>query len=677
MAFSDAIQVDCVPPPPPHRFSAVSDSASAPSSYAIRRKNVPPTSQAQPVIAISKTSLDSVHGDLANNHKDNSSTQSRASISSFAMLSGDSTDAEIAEPEAHVGSDTPASTAPDGSVKAHSESNDPERQFSFTAEDLIEQAKVTSELKAKEEEDLKKFGPKKYKIEEPEFEMPQYFHAPYKPLPVKVERPEGQERQSTYSDSQGFSNGSVPATHSALALSLGADLPAPQRNPSPLSVNHLAPSPTPSPAPHARSTAQSRKSPESRYSYVDLLHNIPYAQQHARTYDLTQDALRELVGEDASLLDTQKTVDMYLANVKKTPDAIAQYEFGVFLVNSAKAFVRSEDASKKEYAETVMIKEARAIFQRLSDRSYPFAQYMLADGYYTGFFNKGKRDPEKALPLLVAASKHGHAEAGFRVGVMYEFGSGCRKDLAKAEQFYRASASKYHPGASARLGEACIYGQLGLGRRDREGLKWLKRGCESADEQYNSAPFILAQLHETGYGADCFKDEAYALELYTQAAELGHARACQKMGEVYEHGLLGCPRDPPLSVHFYTGAAVANIPEAMMNLCAWYMMGAPPALEKDENEAYEWAKRAAEYGLLKAEYAVGYFTEMGIGCRRDVLEANVWYVKAAEKGDERAKQRLTRIRAAASGESPKALMAAEKNKVKKRGSKDDKDCIVM
>lgn len=54
-------------------------------------------------------------------------------------------------------------------------------------------------------------------------------------------------------------------------------------------------------------------------------------------------------------------------------------------------------------------------------------------------------------------------------------------------------------------------------------------------------------------------------------------------------------------------------------------------------------------GLPKAEYAVGYFTEMGIGCRRDPLEANVWYVKAADHGDERAKHRIAAIRAAASG----------------------------
>jgi len=48
---------------------------------------------------------------------------------------------------------------------------------------------------------------------------------------------------------------------------------------------------------------------------------------------------------------------------------------------------------------------------------------------------------------------------------------------------------------------------------------------------------------------------------------------------------------------------------------------------------------------------VGYFTEMGIGCRRDPLEANVWYVKAAAAGDERAKHRIAAINAAASGKN--------------------------
>lgn len=72
-------------------------------------------------------------------------------------------------------------------------------------------------------------------------------------------------------------------------------------------------------------------------------------------------------------------------------------------------------------------------------------------------------------------------------------------------------------------------------------------------------------------------------------------------------------------------------------------------------------------GLPKAEYAVGYFTEMGIGCRRDPLEANVWYVKAADQGDERAKTRIAAIRAAASGGTVDISPQQKKRGKKKNG----------
>lgn len=66
---------------------------------------------------------------------------------------------------------------------------------------------------------------------------------------------------------------------------------------------------------------------------------------------------------------------------------------------------------------------------------------------------------------------------------------------------------------------------------------------------------------------------------------------------------------------------------------------------------------------------------MGIGCRRDPLEANVWYVKAADHGDKRAKDRLALIQAAAVGES------TDKKKKKKlegkRKSQEEKDCLIM
>lgn len=473
---------------------------------------------------------------------------------------------------------------------------------------------------------------------------------------------------------------------------------------------------------HARTpSSHARRTPDNRpSSYAELL-NVPYPQQAPPPITFDNSNLRGAVGSNASLLSSQKTLEMYRQNVKKTNDLSIQYSFAVFLISAAQEMGLTFDEPPKQQKASPakgdrdspysapaasspqeLLREARTILQKLSNSGYPFAQYYLADGYASGLFSKGKEDYNSAFPLFVLAAKHGHAESAYRTGLCYEFGWGCRKDAAKAVQFLRSAASKRHPGAMTRLGKACLSGDLGE-KRYREGIKWLKLATETADTIYNGAPYHLGCLYETGYGDDIFQDESYTAELFTQAADLGHPEANYRMGDAYEHGKLNCPRDPALSVHFYTGAAERGHAAAMMGLCAWYMVGADPILEKDEEEAYEWACRSAELGkslnslkvgkeqlanvrqsgYVKAQYAVGYFTEMGIGCRRDILEANKWYVQAAEGGDDRAKQRLAAIKAAISGGSPMEVGPPRNGhqKVKKgqgeKGEKDEKECIVM
>jgi len=429
-----------------------------------------------------------------------------------------------------------------------------------------------------------------------------------------------------------------------------------------------------------RPSSHNSRSPDSRpLSYVDLL-NVPYPQPAPSGIEnLVNTGLRNVVGDNASLLSTRKTLDMYRMNVKKTTDPAIQYEFAIFMISAAQEEGLEQDRTSQSGSsqqsaphpagsvappiKSDLLKEAKQILQKLCDRSYPFAQYYLADGYASGLFNKGKPDLDRSFPLFLAASKHGHAEAMYRTALCYEYGWGCSINAAKAVQFYQHAASKNHPGAMLRLGRACLTGEMGLVKRYREGIRWLKRGSESADLQYNQAPYDLACLHEEGYGPDVFKDESYAAQLYTKAADLGHKDAAFRLGEAYEYGQLNCPKDPSLSVHFYTGAAEEGHPQAQMALCAWYMVGVEGVLEKDEGEAYEWARKAAEQNLPKAQYTLAYFTEMGIGCRRDPLEANVWYVRASDLGEERAKHRLSAIRAASSGIDP--ITAAQPKKGKK------------
>ncbi|KAL4786614.1 hypothetical protein BJX76DRAFT_365393 [Aspergillus varians] len=483
---------------------------------------------------------------------------------------------------------------------------------------------------------------------------------------------------------------SQPAVRSTPALGSAENQPGtnthltagrPQRPRSTYSFASDNGSPQASPFIKPRTSSRNSSSPDVRpVSFVDLL-SAPYPQPGPVPVQLGNARLRSSVGNNASLLSHKQTFDMYLANVKKAGDPAIQYEFAVFMVNAmlelpddelegGKPSISTEKGKhSNDISRSNLLKEAKSIFQGLASRSYPFAQYYLADGYASGLFSKGKEDYDRAFPLFVAASKHGHVEACYRTALCYEFGWGTRVEASRAQQFYRQAASKNHPGALLRMAKACLAGDMGLGTRYREGLNWLKRATESSDAQYNSAPYELGLLHESGYGDDVFADPSYAAQLFTKSADLGHVEACYRLGDAYEHGKLNCPKDPALSIHFYTNAAQGGHPLAMMALCAWYLVGAEPVLEKDEDEAYEWAKRAAELGPAKAQYAVGYFTEMGIGCRRDPLQANVWYVKAADQGDSRAMHRLAAIRAAADGVSPAQAAANANGKKNKNEGK--------
>lgn len=192
------------------------------------------------------------------------------------------------------------------------------------------------------------------------------------------------------------------------------------------------------------------------------------------------------------------------------------------------------------------------------------------------------------------------------------------------------------------------------------------------------------------------QDEEYAAELLARAAELHYAPSAYKLGECYEYGKMGCPQDSALSIHYYSSSPLSSLPyspllllsqkaneksarqtdiaaqqqhrEACFALTAWYLVGSPGVLPQSDTEAYLWARKAADLELAKAEYAVGYFTEVrfsfdfveveifgltmaprsrfshslqsGIGTHKDAREALDWFRKAAGHGDKRAMDRL-------------------------------------
>ena len=115
----------------------------------------------------------------------------------------------------------------------------------------------------------------------------------------------------------------------------------------------------------------------------------------------------------------------------------------------------------------------------------------------------------------------------------------------------RKAAASLHPGAMYRLGTAELNGNLGLNRRPKEGVKWLKRSAEHATEEFPHALHELALLHARGIENVVFVDYEYAAELLAKGADLGYAPSAFKLGDWYEYGRYGLPQDPALSIHYY------------------------------------------------------------------------------------------------------------------------------
>lgn len=351
-------------------------------------------------------------------------------------------------------------------------------------------------------------------------------------------------------------------------------------------------------------------------------------------------------GDTRGPMISKASIDEYRNRIKNDPDPEAHFNFAKFLIEAAKKLASGGAAGDvkaiKKYRDA-LLQESLKLIKRLATQglglgkpAYADAQFFLANCLGNGSLGL-QVDHEKAYNLYVQASKQNHPQATFRTAVCNELGAGTRKDANRAVLFYRKASALGDTAGMYKLGMILLNGLLGQQRNPKEALLWLKRAAGQADEDNPHALHELAMLYEKPVvlgqppAATLLvpHDEGYARELYTQAAQLGYAPSQNRLGSCYEYGALTCPIDPRRSIAWYTRAAERGDAESELALSGWYLTGSDGVLKQSDSEAYLWARRAANKGLPKAEYAVGYYSEVGIGVKQDIDEAKRWYMRAA------------------------------------------------
>jgi TPR repeat protein len=290
---------------------------------------------------------------------------------------------------------------------------------------------------------------------------------------------------------------------------------------------------------------------------------------------------------------------------------------------------RSRTRSRERY-----LTDAQKVLKKLNSAGNVDAMFFLADCMGRGLFSAGEPDNKEAFLLYQSAAKQGHAQAAYRTAVCCEIGNeeggGTRKDPLKAFQWYKRASHLGDTPAMYKVGMILLKGLLGQPRNPREAISWLKRAAERADAENPHALHELGLLYETAEdNGPIVRDPAYAFQLFKQAADLGYKFSQFRLGAAYEYGLMGVPVDARQSIMWYSRAAGQAEHQSELALSGWYLTGSEGVLQQSDTEAYLWARKAAQAGLAKAEFAMGYYTEQGIGVPENLEDAKRWYWRAA------------------------------------------------
>lgn len=333
---------------------------------------------------------------------------------------------------------------------------------------------------------------------------------------------------------------------------------------------------------------------------------------------------------------TQEELEDLRIQMKTNPnDQAVQLLLARKLIEASEVLVaKIPDQRQRNKTRERYVLDAHKLLKKLAAAQNADAMFFLADCHGRGALGL-EPDNKEAFTLYQSAAKAGHAAAAYRTAVCCELGNdeggGTRKDPLKAIQWYKRAALLGDTPAMYKMGMIQLKGLLGQARNPREAVGWLKRAADRADAENPHALHELGLLYEQAQENDSsiVRDEAYALQLFQQAAELGYKFSQFRLGCAYEYGLLGCPIDPRQSIMWYSRAAVQEEHQSELALSGWYLTGSEGVLQQSDTEAYLWARKAAMAGLAKAEYAMGYFTEVGIGSPANLEDAKRWYWRAA------------------------------------------------
>jgi TPR repeat protein len=261
---------------------------------------------------------------------------------------------------------------------------------------------------------------------------------------------------------------------------------------------------------------------------------------------------------------------------------------------------------------------ARTCYENALMYDISTAYVRLAGLYENG--TGAEQDLQKAFELYTkAAEDFDDEEAQYNLGYAYHHGWGVTQDIPLAHRWYKEAADKGHAAAQLSLGELFYYGHLGEVNFE-EAAFWYG---QAATNENAAAQYSLAHLYFEGYGVP--QDDNKAFSLASVSAHHGDASALALLGLMYEEGR-GTKKDLQEALRHYELSAAQD------DALGLYYLGRFYDQQQHYSQALKWYNKAGDKQQVNALERLGFFYFFGVGVTKDVPQAYVYYLQAAEAG---------------------------------------------
>ncbi len=267
----------------------------------------------------------------------------------------------------------------------------------------------------------------------------------------------------------------------------------------------------------------------------------------------------------------------------------------------------------------------------LQDVSYVVCQEDLTSLSAMDLYNKAQAfqygrncsvDNQKAFAYYIYAYQQGYLSAAFNIGYFYDVGIGVALNTTKAITWYEKAIEQcddyvacFNLGLLYEFGKNC----------EKDLKKAFDLYVVGANKNYAKSLYRVGLFYKEGYFVD--KDYKTAISYYCRAADLEIEDVYYEVAVAYFNGEF-IEQDYVKSKLLFEKLIYKNNAEVFYYLAMFYELGL--SVEKDYLKAIQYHTKSANLGNSESKKHLAKLTKQGAGALKDKFEASSLYQKASQ-----------------------------------------------